>query len=262
MILYFDDGRKFCYDYIRRESEDKYQCCECKNLKKYVHATPFNQKCENEYLELCSRKHICKPKETSSLTVLKSNKIIKKPKYEISEGLSNGNLAKRLILFLDDERKICYNYLFEKLNNCFKCIACLRLKKTIRAVLYNPGTDVEYLDLFAKEHFCEPKEYQLLPILKKSEIIKKPKYDLTETISKRILVKHLVVFVDNNDDDEKKLCYDYYRDNSVKKYKCCGCKSLTKEKSTMAAIFNLNSEKECVDLLGYQHFCEPQNINH
>uniref|UniRef100_A0AC34F377 Uncharacterized protein n=1 Tax=Panagrolaimus sp. ES5 TaxID=591445 RepID=A0AC34F377_9BILA len=169
--------------------------------------------------------------------------------FDIVEYEHDGKMDRKLLVFTSSEQKQCYEFVFNRIKCCYRCIKCLAQKKhtEIKAIIHDDGSKT--FDFNEEEHECYPIHYAPENYL--SLIIKSPNYQITKSLKNGKMFRTLIIFAD----EEKNMCYQLGFDSYEKQF-CCGrCKKL---KKTILARFIQHNGETAVELNRLQHFCEPQ----
>uniref|UniRef100_A0AC34GQ35 Uncharacterized protein n=1 Tax=Panagrolaimus sp. ES5 TaxID=591445 RepID=A0AC34GQ35_9BILA len=151
-------GYKFAY-YEAKNTTPYFYCVKCKNENHTVFAQILMDNEKNEYISVKDKKHICEPIEYSS-DEYENRKIVKAPRYQLIQRNFRNRIMERLIVFTDDELKMCYEY--TKSKNSYKCNICIyNYKHSVFAKLIKAEDgSMEYIELGPNEHKCKPVKYE------------------------------------------------------------------------------------------------------
>uniref|UniRef100_A0A914YYV8 Uncharacterized protein n=1 Tax=Panagrolaimus superbus TaxID=310955 RepID=A0A914YYV8_9BILA len=102
------------------------------------------------------------PEPRQGAKILQAKKIVKSTHFLIRKTINTGRKRHELILFLSDEKKLCYSYCFErkKRGNRFSCNGCRKMKHSAIAHLRCDEESGEYfVELGLIKHVCTPDIY-------------------------------------------------------------------------------------------------------
>jgi hypothetical protein len=170
--------------------------------------------------------------------------------FDIVEYSHNGKLDRKLLVFTSNDQQQCYEFLFNRIKCCYRCIKCLDQKKhtDIKATIHDDGSKT--FDFSGEEHVCEP-YYYVPESYESSLIIKSPNYLYTKRLNNGKMFRVLIIFAD----EEKNMCYQFGFDSFEKHFTCHRCK--TRKRTVMARFIQHNGETS-IELNSLQHICEPQ----
>uniref|UniRef100_A0A914Q5K3 Uncharacterized protein n=1 Tax=Panagrolaimus davidi TaxID=227884 RepID=A0A914Q5K3_9BILA len=235
--IYMKDDKKLCYKYCYESKSKLFVCNACGNSKNRVRITAkLQQNSEgNEFILASGVKHICKPIKVSTIEQMKGitileksglsfdenvkkkksteeKRILKLPNFELHRSVT-GIKDGKLVVFKEDDKNQCYNYFFNKHDNCFLCAKCLKMKNRVRADLrIDEETSEKFVELGKNEHCCDPVKYE-----PEKELIEESNFMVINRESKTKPTK-LIVFTSLS----KEFCYEYIF-KKIKTYFCVLC---------------------------------------
>uniref|UniRef100_A0AC35GH13 Uncharacterized protein n=1 Tax=Panagrolaimus sp. PS1159 TaxID=55785 RepID=A0AC35GH13_9BILA len=256
----YDNDAEKCRIYEYSHDDKWFRCISCQNVDVEVIAKLFINIFGEEYIiDGAPAEHLCDPiaflsldqsimefTAKSGLDVKKlktktwnESSILKAGNFEIQRN-RYGTLNAILIIFVPENKSLCYRYYFDSYTKHYICNNCReKFKIKVTAKLYDDGEDGQkYLKLGSLEHRCKPIEYKA-----ERKIIKKPDYIVFDP-------SNIIVFPSSNREE----CYHY----SAKKLYCNPCRRMNKEVKVL--LFNDENGEECLKLGKNEHVCEPQKI--
>uniref|UniRef100_A0A914YTB9 Uncharacterized protein n=1 Tax=Panagrolaimus superbus TaxID=310955 RepID=A0A914YTB9_9BILA len=119
-----------------------------------------NKQCKIEVMDEQANLTPLQP-QTSQGTLMATKKIIKSTHFVVHRITNYGYRKHELILFISDEKNLCYPYFYKKKNtgNCFTCINCLKSKSSVVAHLRCSESGEYFLELGLIKHVCAPENY-------------------------------------------------------------------------------------------------------
>uniref|UniRef100_A0A914PJK9 Uncharacterized protein n=1 Tax=Panagrolaimus davidi TaxID=227884 RepID=A0A914PJK9_9BILA len=207
---------------------------------------------EKEYIELLSNEHICKIRkyipEKYNFDPIKQ--IIKSPNYEAFYYQHRGKSRKTVVVFLNEDKKMCHEYYFCKQSNGYFCNGCSQIGQTIKAVLQKNGNGEECFKINKAEHKCHPRKYN--PEKFSGEIIvKKPMYKIIEEKVMGKSQTKLLVFTSK----DQKFCYKFKFKKKTSVFSCIKC--ITQKQYIRASLLKDEEENEFLAVRNKKHLCEP-----
>uniref|UniRef100_A0AC34F7B3 Uncharacterized protein n=1 Tax=Panagrolaimus sp. ES5 TaxID=591445 RepID=A0AC34F7B3_9BILA len=224
----------------------------------------FDEKNEEEYLEIENLKHICEKRKYNKEKYQKPYNFLLKPNFEIRR--KAGNAEKQYLIILDStDAKKCYKYI-NLYGNVFSCYSCYTKRKNVTAKLYKNNENEEYIVLSNVEHVCKSIPYYPPENdIKEEKVLYPPAFEYMENSSTG--VPKIFIFTSAN----KKMCYVFHRVyGKENRYICSGCHDKpTKENTIFEAgkkikgvvyiyLFKDSDGKYSVKLPSHQHICEPK----
>uniref|UniRef100_A0AC35FPK9 Uncharacterized protein n=1 Tax=Panagrolaimus sp. PS1159 TaxID=55785 RepID=A0AC35FPK9_9BILA len=177
---------------------------------------------------------------------------IRKPFYEIIEGIFQKAKRKRLVIFLNEDKKYCYEYYWSKSDNRYLCCGCIILnRKSVRAQIQYENTEKEYVKHGETGHICTPREYATLKIHEKIEkIVRAPDFVIQTFVKYGIERKILFLF----DQQNRELGYEYHVQKTTGNFLCLQC---VKAGQYVVAKFHLDEKNgNYIELSEEEHVCE------
>uniref|UniRef100_A0A914QNR5 Uncharacterized protein n=1 Tax=Panagrolaimus davidi TaxID=227884 RepID=A0A914QNR5_9BILA len=248
LYIFSDDDKNKCHTYVKRDSDELYNCHDCCVRKKYVSTAVLKTNSHGkDYVEVKPNGHPCPPRDYIPGRHAKRI-IIKKPEYEVLDAYLKNSKRQRLIIFDATDRELCYEYFPHR--NAFQCAGCVKLRKDTRAQIYHNGTEKEYVELYTTDHICELRPYNPDKFSKAQKVLKKPDFEIQTVIKNGKERKRLIVF----DPDDRQFCYEYVLRSSFG----FNCKKCLSQSYTTSAILTTDEHgEECVRLGNNEHICEP-----
>uniref|UniRef100_A0A914P8M9 Uncharacterized protein n=1 Tax=Panagrolaimus davidi TaxID=227884 RepID=A0A914P8M9_9BILA len=206
LYIFSDDDKKKCHTYVKRDSDELFNCHDCRFRKKYVSTAVLKTNSHGkDYVEVKPNGHPCPPRDYIPGRHAKRI-IIKKPEYEVLDAYLKNSKRQRLIIFDADDRELCYEYFPHR--NAFQCAGCVKLRKDTRAQIYHNGTEKEYVELYTTDHICELRPYNPDKYSKAQKVLKKPDYEIQTVIKNGKERKRLIVFDPDDRQYRLNMCYD------------------------------------------------------
>uniref|UniRef100_A0A914QYN3 Uncharacterized protein n=1 Tax=Panagrolaimus davidi TaxID=227884 RepID=A0A914QYN3_9BILA len=256
----YDSDTEKCRIYEYLHNDKWFRCINCKNVNVEVIAKLFINIFGEEYIiDRAPSEHLCDPitfsnldqsnmefTAKSGLDVKKlktrtwnENSILKAENFELQRN-RYGTLNAILIIFLPENKSLCYRYYFDSYTKNYICNNCReKFKIKVTAKLYDDGEDGQkYLKLGSLEHRCKPVEYEA-----ERKIFKKPDYIVFDP-------SNIIVFPSSNREE----CYHY----TAKKLYCNPCRRMNKDVTVL--LFNDENGEECLKFGKNEHVCKPQKI--
>uniref|UniRef100_A0A914P041 Uncharacterized protein n=1 Tax=Panagrolaimus davidi TaxID=227884 RepID=A0A914P041_9BILA len=265
LIIFDSIDKEFCYEYFEQKS--MFYCLACMGMKpqrKTVKAKVHFEGTEKEYVEIICNEHICKKRKYQPENYQKIHEFVLKPNFEIQRYTKHGTEKKKLIVFNENDKSLCYSYYYDSRRESYVCKNCSKKGKLVTAKLLQNSEEEEYIILSIVKHICNLKPY--VPL----------KGELTINSSQIKLMKEtknglpkLFVFVGN----DKKKCYIFttFRHTlTTQKYYCTGCrvkidgrKSVRNEFKEMVSgylVTDKNGKHSLKLPANYKHICSPKNF--
>uniref|UniRef100_A0A914QNL0 Uncharacterized protein n=1 Tax=Panagrolaimus davidi TaxID=227884 RepID=A0A914QNL0_9BILA len=180
LIFPNENDKTKCYEYFWNSRNELYGCSGCRSKNAHISARHVKTS-KKEYIELLSNEHICKIRkyipEKYNFDPIKQ--IIKSPNFEVFNYQHRGKSRKTVVVFLNEDKKMCHEYYFCKQSNGYFCNGCSQIGQSTKAVLQKNGNGKECFKINKAEHKCHPRKYN--PEKFSGEIIvKKPMYKIIE----------------------------------------------------------------------------------
>uniref|UniRef100_A0AC34GVW7 Uncharacterized protein n=1 Tax=Panagrolaimus sp. ES5 TaxID=591445 RepID=A0AC34GVW7_9BILA len=200
------------------------------------------------------KKVICSTTKSQKPVHKLPNSIIKPPDFEIITFQQKTFTRKRLIIFLDAERKYCYEYFWSC--NFFRCGACEYKKVVVQAKVIQRNK-LEVVKMGNNKHICEFREYkpEKYKFDAKKQIVEYPNFELVNYEENGIAKTWLYIFPIN----DRSKCYEYSWCQRIKKYECRGC--INKKKRVSAELCKKEDGTNFIKLGSQEHICEYRKYN-
>uniref|UniRef100_A0AC34FN12 Uncharacterized protein n=1 Tax=Panagrolaimus sp. ES5 TaxID=591445 RepID=A0AC34FN12_9BILA len=248
LIIFDPANKELCYEYALRKKKDVFDCCGCTELRKGTRLKIYYKNTPDEYCEIYSDEHICNLRPYNGSHTVATKKILKKPNYEIQNVIFRGKKTKKLIVFDEKDKELCYELCFEK--SRFICRRCIKKKQNVFAYLETDGDGNECLRLGPNPHVCSLQLYQSEKD-KQEIIIDASKFKLVPD-SKEGTFK-ICIFVG----EEKQLCYEF--SFSSKSYRCVGCRK--NDHQFIIKLCKKDNDEYFIQMKNCQkHVCKPQKF--
>uniref|UniRef100_A0AC34G109 Uncharacterized protein n=1 Tax=Panagrolaimus sp. ES5 TaxID=591445 RepID=A0AC34G109_9BILA len=157
-----------------------------------------------------------KRKLSANFSSLKK-RIIKAPYFKLIFFKYRGAKRRRLIVFSDDQQKLCHIYLWKKDEDAYYCRNCKLQRKRVMAKICQNSMGEDYVKLDSNLHICELQEFNPEEYL--SHTVQSTDFRVFNYTHRGITKSTLVIF----DPSNKNLCYEFFWDNRRKLYECSGC---------------------------------------
>uniref|UniRef100_A0A914XXK3 Uncharacterized protein n=1 Tax=Panagrolaimus superbus TaxID=310955 RepID=A0A914XXK3_9BILA len=168
--------------------------------------------------------------------------------YEVCEFTEGGKLRKRLLVFTSSDRKKCYQYSYSSGHNNYHCRKCDPRRHYVCATFVVDDMGIKELTFGRNQHLCKPIDY-VPENYKSPEIIKFPAFKIVEKLSKKRMVKRLIIFAD------KGKCYEYsLNDKGI--FHCLACIILKRYVS--AKLIKDSDNGDYLELNRAKHICKPK----
>uniref|UniRef100_A0A914P6A6 Uncharacterized protein n=1 Tax=Panagrolaimus davidi TaxID=227884 RepID=A0A914P6A6_9BILA len=261
----------FFYPFLYQKSSNNFRCSNCSKLKKKWHVSfPKIDKNGEEYFMHDPKKHICKPTKISSIqntskfqrlerkdivfrekqnakeVKIDESKILELPNFEFRQS-RYGKPGGKLVIFVTNDKSLCYEYYFVSEKKCFVCGNCRRKKHRVTVKVHlNNETNEKFLELSEKQHICEPIKDEFA-----DKIIDASNFIVTERDDER-KPKKIIVFTSST----KEFYYELNYYPSRKHFRCIPCSNCNK--AVGAKLYKKENGEAYLLKLKNEHVCAPK----